>query len=125
MTKQVAASLAAMTRLYCVHCKQVSTCVQFLHAVCDCASDVVNFLLQVGVVRQMETAAIKASGSNKYTPFTRKLTAVYTRATLEVSKPPVWCIDFLVLKEQAFINLSCTMLPHVQVFLMLHIPGLC
>ena len=32
----------------------------------------------------METAAIKASGSNKYTPFTRKLTAVYTRATLEV-----------------------------------------
>ena len=33
----------------------------------------------------METAAIKASGSNKYTPFTRKLTAVYTRATLEVS----------------------------------------
>ena len=34
----------------------------------------------------METAAIKASGSNKYTPFTRKLTAVYTRATLEVSK---------------------------------------
>ena len=39
---------------------------------------------QVGVVRQMETAAIKASGSNKYTPFTRKLTAVYTRATLEV-----------------------------------------
>ncbi len=40
---------------------------------------------QVGVVRQMETAAIKASGSNKYTPFTRKLTAVYTRATLEVN----------------------------------------
>lgn len=39
---------------------------------------------QVGVVRQMETAAIKASGSNKYTPFTRKLTAVYTKATLEV-----------------------------------------
>ncbi|KAL3139906.1 hypothetical protein ABBQ38_004198 [Trebouxia sp. C0009 RCD-2024] len=38
---------------------------------------------KVGVVRQMETAAIKASGSNKYTPFTRKLTAVYTRATLE------------------------------------------
>lgn len=41
-------------------------------------------MLQVGVVRQMETAAIKATGSNKYTPFTRKLTAVYTRATLEV-----------------------------------------
>ncbi|KAL0026611.1 hypothetical protein WJX77_010338 [Trebouxia sp. C0004] len=38
---------------------------------------------KVGVVRQMETAAIKASGSSKYTPFTRKLTAVYTRATLE------------------------------------------
>lgn len=45
----------------------------------------INFVSKVGVVRQMETAAIKASGSNKYTPFTRKLTAVYTRATLEVS----------------------------------------
>ena len=73
----------------------------------------------------METAAIKASGSNKYTPFTRKLTAVYTRATLEVSKPRLcWCI-FLVVNEQAFIKLLCAMLPHVQVILMLRIPGLC
>ncbi|KAK9810008.1 hypothetical protein WJX72_003290 [[Myrmecia] bisecta] len=38
---------------------------------------------KVGVVRQTETAALKAAGSNRYTPFTRKLTALYTRSTLE------------------------------------------
>lgn len=43
--------------------------------------------LQVGVVRQIETAAIKAAGSNRYAPFERKLTALYTRSTLEVSIP--------------------------------------
>ncbi len=41
--------------------------------------------LQVGVVRQIETAAIKAAGSNRYAPFERKLTALYTRSTLEAS----------------------------------------
>lgn len=41
-------------------------------------------MIQVGVVRQTETAAIKASGDNKYTPFQRRLTALYTRSTLEV-----------------------------------------
>ena len=59
-----------------------STIIQSFHALM--LFDVVS-VMQVGVVRQMETAAIKASGSNKYTPFTRKLTAVYTRATLEVT----------------------------------------
>ena len=39
---------------------------------------------QVGIVRQTETAAIKASGDNKYTPFQRRLTALYTQSTLEV-----------------------------------------
>lgn len=47
---------------------------------------------QVGIVRQTETAKLKAEGDNKYAPFTRKLTALYTRATLEVeyqtSSPP-------------------------------------
>lgn len=43
--------------------------------------------LQVGIVRQTETAALKAAGDNKYAPFTRKLTAVYTRSTLEVLIP--------------------------------------
>ena len=38
----------------------------------------------MGVIRQTETAAVKAAGTNKYTPFERKLTALYTRATLEV-----------------------------------------
>eukprot|EP00884_Botryococcus_braunii_P017424 jgi/Botrbrau1/4365/Bobra.105_2s0012.1 len=38
---------------------------------------------KVGVVRQVETAAMKKSGDNKYAPFERKLTAMYTRSTLE------------------------------------------
>jgi len=41
-------------------------------------------LCQVGIVRQMETAALKKAGDNRNAPFTRKLTALYTRATLEV-----------------------------------------
>jgi len=39
-------------------------------------------VIQVGVVRQTETAALKAAGSNKNAPFTRKLTQLYTQATL-------------------------------------------
>ena len=42
--------------------------------------------LQVGVVRQVETAAIKKAGSNKSAPFERQLTALYTRATLEAGE---------------------------------------
>ncbi|KAK6179330.1 hypothetical protein SNE40_011717 [Patella caerulea] len=37
---------------------------------------------KVGVVKQMETAALKAAGDNKNTPFTRKLSALYTKSTL-------------------------------------------
>ena len=37
---------------------------------------------KVGVVKQMETAALKAAGDNKSAPFTRELTALYTKATL-------------------------------------------
>ncbi len=65
-------------------CLQSLDCECFLPFVCLHDDSGVT-CAQVGVVRQMETAAIKASGSNKYTPFTRKLTAVYTRATLEVN----------------------------------------
>ncbi|KAF9411441.1 Mismatch repair protein msh3, partial [Podila epigama] len=36
---------------------------------------------KVGVVKQMETAALKLSGDNKSAPFTRKLTNLYTKAT--------------------------------------------
>ncbi|KAF9185929.1 Mismatch repair protein msh3 [Haplosporangium sp. Z 767] len=36
---------------------------------------------KVGVVRQLETAALKAVGNNKSAPFTRKLTNLYTKAT--------------------------------------------
>ena len=45
----------------------------------------------------METAAIKATGTNKYTPFTRRLTAVYTRATLEVTQVsrPTLCVGLI------------------------------
>lgn len=38
---------------------------------------------KVGIVRQTETAAIKSQGTNRNAPFTRQLTAIYTRATLE------------------------------------------
>lgn len=41
---------------------------------------------KVGVVRQTETAAIKAHGANKSGPFTRGLSALYTRATLEAAE---------------------------------------
>jgi DNA mismatch repair protein MSH3 len=40
----------------------------------------------VGVVRQVESAAIKAASDNKYTPFTRQLTALYTPATLDAGE---------------------------------------
>lgn len=51
--------------------------------------------MQVGVIRQMETAALKAAGDNKYTPFTRKLTALYTRSTLEVCVEAEHLFDFV------------------------------
>ena len=37
---------------------------------------------KVGVVKQMETAALKAASDNRSGPFTRELTALYTRTTL-------------------------------------------
>ncbi|KAI9782459.1 MAG: Mismatch repair protein msh3 [Geoglossum umbratile] len=36
---------------------------------------------KVGVVRQLETAALKAAGDNKNAPFVRKLTNLYTKGT--------------------------------------------
>lgn len=38
---------------------------------------------KVGVVQQTESAAIKAASDNRYKPFERKLSAIYTRSTLE------------------------------------------
>lgn len=46
----------------------------------------VNAGYKVGVVKQTETAAIKAHGSNKLGPFCRGLSALYTRATLEAAE---------------------------------------
>ena len=37
---------------------------------------------KVGVVKQTETAALKAAGENKSKVFTRKLHALYTKTTL-------------------------------------------
>ena len=37
---------------------------------------------KVGVVKQTETAALKAAGNNKSKVFTRELHALYTKATL-------------------------------------------
>src|SRR5271155_2149750 len=36
---------------------------------------------KVGVVRQLETAALKAAGDNRNAPFVRKLTNLYTKGT--------------------------------------------
>ncbi|XP_059629291.1 DNA mismatch repair protein MSH3 isoform X2 [Cornus florida] len=41
---------------------------------------------KVGVVKQTETAAIKAHGSNRLGPFCRGLSALYTKATMEVAE---------------------------------------
>ncbi|GFY84229.1 homolog of DNA mismatch repair protein MSH3 [Actinidia rufa] len=41
---------------------------------------------KVGVVKQSETAAIKAHGSNKLGPFCRGLSALYTKGTLEAAE---------------------------------------
>ncbi|KAL8126117.1 hypothetical protein AgCh_013416 [Apium graveolens] len=41
---------------------------------------------KVGVVKQTETAAIKAHGSNRLGPFCRSLSALYTKATLEAAE---------------------------------------
>ncbi|KAL4574825.1 hypothetical protein LXL04_021664 [Taraxacum kok-saghyz] len=41
---------------------------------------------KVGVVKQTETASIKAHGSNKTGPFCRDLSALYTKATLEAAE---------------------------------------
>lgn len=46
----------------------------------------VNVGHKVGVVKQTETAAIKAHGENKCGPFTRGLSALYTKATLEAAE---------------------------------------
>lgn len=36
----------------------------------------------MGIVKQTETAHLKAAGSNKSAPFTRQMTALYTKSTL-------------------------------------------
>nr|XP_021842365.1 DNA mismatch repair protein MSH3 [Spinacia oleracea] len=41
---------------------------------------------KVGVVKQTETASIKAHGSNRAGPFTRGLSALYTKATIEAAE---------------------------------------
>ncbi|KAK1364228.1 hypothetical protein POM88_039789 [Heracleum sosnowskyi] len=41
---------------------------------------------KVGVIKQTETAAIKAHGSNRLGPFCRGLSALYTKATLEAAE---------------------------------------
>uniref|UniRef100_A0A671R4Q4 DNA mismatch repair protein MSH3 n=1 Tax=Sinocyclocheilus anshuiensis TaxID=1608454 RepID=A0A671R4Q4_9TELE len=49
----------------------------------------VHVRVLVGVVKQTETSAIKASGTNKSSLFTRQLHALYTKSTL-VGEGNVW-----------------------------------
>lgn len=46
----------------------------------------VNAGLKVGVVKQQETAVIKAHGSNRLAPFSRGLSALYTKSTIEAAE---------------------------------------
>lgn len=41
---------------------------------------------KVGVVRQAESAALKQAGDNKSGPFERRLTGLFTAATLEAAE---------------------------------------
>ena len=68
------------------------TCVAFCctHGVCECCNLIRSSFLyrlvaaghKVGVVKQMETAALKAASDRKSGPFSRELTSLYTRTTL-------------------------------------------
>ncbi len=40
----------------------------------------------MGIVRQVETAALKAASANRSAPFERKLTALYTSSTLDAGE---------------------------------------
>jgi DNA mismatch repair ATPase MutS len=66
-----------------------------LHGCVGCpppADDFVRLLAQgyrVGIVNQIETAALKKIGDNKSGPFERQLTKLYTAATFVIS--PVSC----------------------------------
>ncbi|NXF62147.1 MSH3 protein, partial [Ciccaba nigrolineata] len=51
---------------------------------------------KVGVIKQMETAALKAAGENKSSLFSRKLTALYTKSTLigeDILFKEIWALD--------------------------------
>ncbi|CAL1530222.1 unnamed protein product [Lymnaea stagnalis] len=53
-----------------------------VHRLCVHVHRMVAAGYKVGVVKQMETSFLKAAGDNKSGPFTRHLSAVYTKATL-------------------------------------------
>ena len=72
-------------------------------------------LLQVGIVRQTETAALKKAGDNRNAPFTRELSALYTRATLEVQSAhePIENTSLLQLHPRGILEvLSVALLLH-------------
>ncbi|NXA04565.1 MSH3 protein, partial [Sapayoa aenigma] len=56
----------------------------------------------VGVIKQMETAALKAAGENKSSVFSRKLTALYTKSTLigeDILFKQIWLDDSVDVEE--------------------------
>ena len=54
----------------------------FTILLCCCTFRLVAAGYKVGVVKQTETAALKAASEKKSGPFSRELTALYTRTTL-------------------------------------------
>ncbi|CCU74885.1 DNA mismatch repair protein Msh3/DNA mismatch repair protein msh3 [Blumeria hordei DH14] len=52
-----------------------------VHRISIHAKRLVQAGYKIGIVRQIETAALKKAGDNRNTPFTRKLTSLYTKGT--------------------------------------------
>ncbi|CAO3626818.1 unnamed protein product [Cunninghamella blakesleeana] len=68
----------------------------------------VNAGHKVGVVRQVETAALKAAGTNKNAPFERKLQYLYTKGTL-VDEMTKYELDGLSTRDSSSNYLLCIM----------------
>ncbi|XP_053405229.1 DNA mismatch repair protein Msh3-like isoform X2 [Mercenaria mercenaria] len=73
---------AKVLKIYAHHDHNFLTASIPVHRLFVHVSRIVSAGYKVGVVQQTETAALKAAGSNKNAPFTRQLTALYTKSTM-------------------------------------------
>ena len=75
------------------------------YSFCSTSFRLVSLGHKVGVVRQIETAALKSAGDNKNAPFTRKLVNLYTKGNERkiLTKP---CFHSFSLRKYRFLFLS-------------------